>query len=453
MLHERFHYKSLSEVQEKTESLGVLLPFSDDINILKIPLQIGSIMLSNRMSVQPMEGCDSMEDGTPTDLTLRRYDRFARGGAGLVWLEAVAVLNESRANPRQLMLTESNLDVYKKMIEDMKSAAMKSCGKEPAIIIQATHSGRYSKPNGVSQPCIIYHNTLLEASNPLPSSCILSDDYLKQLSEWYGKMARLAQFAGFDGVDVKACHGYLLNESFSAYDRPGPYGGSFDNRTRLFLECVESVKSAISSKMLCTTRMNVYDGLAMPYGWGAALTGENIPDMTEPVKLIKLLRDKFGVGLINVTVGNPYFNPHLNRPFDNGTYTPQEHPLESIDRVYKCIKVLKNEIYSVAFISSLNSYLRQFSSNLAAGILQEGSADIVGFGRMSFAYPQFAMDLLNSGVLVPEKCCIACSKCTELMRSGSVAGCVIRDSEVYMPYYKEHVLSSGENIRNKITSF
>ncbi len=92
-----------------------------------------------------------------------------------------------------------------------------------------------------------------------------------------------------------------------------------------------------------------------------------------------------------------------------------------------------------AVVASGLSYMRQFSGNLAAGMIAAGGADLAGFGRQAFAYPSFAADLLESGRLDPKKCCISCGKCSALMRAGSVAGCVVRDTETYLPYYRRDV--------------
>ena len=97
---ERFHYKTLVEFEETLGRLGITLPKTDDFSVLAEDVQIGDRVAPNRFVMQPMEGCDSGPDGTPTDLTRRRYRRFGSGGAGLIWFEACAVVPEGRANPR-----------------------------------------------------------------------------------------------------------------------------------------------------------------------------------------------------------------------------------------------------------------------------------------------------------------------------------------------------------------
>lgn len=451
MPHETFHYQSQKEVEDKAGELGISLPLAKDIARLKLPLKLKNHTIRNRLAIQPMEGCDGELDGSPGELTRRRYDRFAKSGAGLIWMEATAIVPEGRANPRQLLLNEKNISYFQALAESIKETAQTENGFKPLLILQATHSGRYCKPEGKPAPLIAYHSPILEENAPIGDERIISDDYLKSLPEYYEKTAILAEKAGFDGIDIKACHRYLINEMFSAYTRPGPYGGSFENRIRLFTEAIAAVKSAVSERFLVTTRMNLYDGFARPYGWGAAADGSIAPDMTEPIRLAELLNRKYEMELINFTIGNPYFNPHVNRPFDKGPYTPPEHPFCGIERMCRCISEVKRKVPGLKVVGSGFSYLRQFSANLAAGMIETGGADLAGFGREAFAYPEFAKELLQIGALSSSKCCIACSKCSELMRTGSTAGCVVRDSSVYFPIYQKAVLENPEDVAHKIS--
>ena len=66
------------------------------------------------------------------------------------------------------------------------------------------------------------------------------------------------------------------------------------------------------------------------------------------------------------------------------------------------------------------------------------AVDFAGFGRMIFAYPDFAKDIIKQGALDKSKICICCSKCTNVMRAGSTPGCVIRDKEVYLPLFEQY---------------
>ena len=85
MPHEKFHYKSLEEVQARAAELGVNLPFAADTRALTQPLTVGNVTFANRMGIAPMEGADSLPNGSPSDYTLRRYVKEAIGGSAIIW--------------------------------------------------------------------------------------------------------------------------------------------------------------------------------------------------------------------------------------------------------------------------------------------------------------------------------------------------------------------------------
>ena len=431
-----------NDIFSKIKELGCNhLPYSNNIQVLSKPLIIDDYSIPNRMVIQPMEGCDGTFDGKPDVLTMRRYDRFAKSSAGLIWAEAVAIREDGRANPRQLFMNDANVDSFKRMVDEVKNVGMKEHGFEPKIIMQATHSGRYSKPTGKPAPVIAYNNPLFERNAPISADRIISDDSLKALEETYGTAAALAQKAGFDGVDIKCCHRYLASELLSAYTRTGEFGGSFENRTRLLINGIKNAKLATNNKFIVTTRLNVYDGFEYPYGFGVKEGSGTDIDLTEPKKLVEILHNELNVNLINITIGNPYVNPHINRPSRTKANLEMENPLVGVDRMYYCVGEIQKSFPALAVIGSGVSYFKEDSLYLAAGAIEQGYMKLQGFGRMAFAYPDFAKDVLQKGALDREKCCIACGKCTELMRAGTVAGCVIRDSDTYMPYYREFCMN------------
>ena len=430
-------YTSFDEFNSQNTELQTNLPFSEDVSVLGTPFEIGGKIIPNRLVCQAMEGCDGTADGRPDTLTKRRYDRFAKGGAGLIWFEATAVMEEARANPRQLFINENNLDDFKRQVEEIKETAFKANGYEPMIVMQATHSGRYSKPNGTPQPLIAYNNPIFEKDAPIPSDRIVTDEYLDRVGEALVKGAMLAEKAGFDGVDIKCCHRYLNSELLSAFNRDGRYGGSLENRTRLLRESVLGAIQSCSKDFLVSSRLNVYDGFKYPYGFGVKKDGSLELDLSEPDWLIKELY-KYSVRLLNITMGNPYFNPHVNRPYAQGGYEAPEHPLTGVARVLNGTAELKEKNPQMAIICSAVSFLGTAAPNVVAAFIKENKFDLAGFGRTVFAYPDFAKDVLTKGSMDKNKICICCSKCTEIMRKpGGTPGCVIRDKEVYLPIYKE----------------
>lgn len=430
-------YTSFDEFHSQNTEHKTELPFSDDVSVLRASAELCGKTVPNRLACQAMEGCDGTADGSPDVLTKRRYERFAKGGAGMIWFEATAVMEEGRANPRQLYINEKNIGNFKRQVEEIKETALKTNGYEPIVIMQATHSGRYAKPNGIPEPLIAYHNPIFEKDNPISKDRIVTDDYLDRVGEALVNAALLAERAGFDGVDIKCCHRYLNSELLSAYTRDGRYGGSLENRTRLLRESVKGAIENCSKDFIVSSRLNVYDGFEYPYGFGVKNDGSLGFDVTEPDWLIQELY-QYGVRLLNITMGNPYFNPHVNRPYAQGGYAAPEHPLVGVSRMLNGTAKLKELHPQMAMICSAVSYLGVVAPNVVAGYIQDNKFDFAGFGRTIFAYPDFAKDILKNGCMDKHKICICCSKCTEIMRkSGGTPGCVIRDREMYLPIYKQ----------------
>ena len=233
-------------------------------------------------------------------------------------------------------------------------------------------------------------------------------------------------------MDVKCCHRYLGSELLSAFTRKGRYGGDFDNRTRYVRQAALKARQNTGADFIVTSRLNIYDGFPYPYGFGVKEGGALEFDSTEPIRLVKALEKEAGMELIDITMGNPYVNPHVNRPADKQPYEILEDPLIDVERMVDGIGEVKAACPEMAVIGSALSYARQFCGNLAAGAIEAGKYDAAGFGRMAFAYPEFAGELLAGRALDAKKCCIGCGKCSRLMRLGSTAGCVVRD-----PYYTD----------------
>ena len=432
-----FTYKTLDDVKADAAAQGVNLPFSDNLSVLAKPFDVkgDNLHFKNAVAIHPMEGFDSTPNGAPSELTRRRYLRFANSDAGLYWFEAVAISHESRSNARQLWINRENVGEYKKLVDELHEIT----GGAP-IICQLTHSGRFSRPENLPAPIIAYHNPILNRPfNINADHLVVTDEYLDSLVPQYVEAAKLAAEAGFDGVDIKACHRYLMSELLSAYTREGKYGGSYENRTRLYKDVIAAVKAELGGKIAVATRLGVHDAIGYPYGF---CDNKDDAQKFEPEEAIRLIGEihALGVNLINVTMGTPYFNPHVNRPYCKGGYEPPEHPLVGVERMLSGAALLTKEFPDITFIGTGYTFLRQFAPYLAAGAVESGMISAAGFGRMAFAYDGFAKDLI-AGEMKVNKCCVTCGKCTELMRAYTTTGCPVRDSEMYAPIYKDACLN------------
>jgi 2,4-dienoyl-CoA reductase-like NADH-dependent reductase (Old Yellow Enzyme family) len=436
--HEPFSFKSGAELLKKADELGIGLPFQDSVAPLFEGVPIGWKKVPNRMAVQPMEGFDAEADGSPGELTIRRYKRYAEGGSGLIWFEATSIVPQGRSNPHQLLLEPRTLDEFKRLVEQTRRSAYRIFGAlhEIFLVLQLTHSGRYSKPAGKAEPLVAGHIPLFESQ--ADKEHVASDEELDRLLDKFVLAARLAQEAGFDAVDIKACHGYLVNELLSARTRTNSrYGGNFENRSRFLRKAIQNIKEEASG-VYAAVRLSAFDGIPYPYGFG---TGKSEPpqlNLSEPKELIRRLIQA-GCLIFNITVGNPYLYPHLGRPFDRalpGATLPDEHPLESVSRLLRITAELQKMFPKMTFVGTGYSWLRNFLPHVAAAVIERREATLIGLGRSSLAYPDAPKDLMAKGAMDPSKVCITCSRCTELMRSGHSSGCAVRDKEVYGKEYK-----------------
>ncbi len=442
---------SLDKLTDHLSTLGVELPVDpvvEPAGALARPVTLrdgaaGDLVIPNRFAVLPMEGWDGTTDGRPTDLVRRRWGRFATSGCGLVWGEATAVRLEGRANPNQLVLDEStadNLAGLRRMLDSSQVTGL-----------QLTHSGRYSRPVAAPEPRTAYQHPLLDARTGANADNVLSDDELDELVDDYVAAAVLAGQAGFDFVDVKHCHGYLLHELLSAVDRPGRYGGDFAGRTNFLRTVITGIRDRAPG-LAIGVRLSAFDfvpfepgadGVGVPQapstdgyrnGFGGDATGLGI-DLTEAHAFCDLLGE-LGVGLLSTTAGSPYYNPHIQRPATfppSDGYKPPEDPLVGVARQIAATAELTRAHPDLVIVGSGYTYLQEWLANVGQAVVATGGATMVGLGRMMLSYPDLANDVLSGNEQQRSMVCRTFSDCTTAPRAGLVSGCFPID-----PFYKEH---------------
>jgi NADPH2 dehydrogenase len=411
--------------------------------------------VGNRFAILPMEGWDGTEDGKPTALTRRRWENFGLSGAKMIWGgEAVAVRQDGRANPNQLLMNDANLAGIEGLRTLLVETHSSHFGRTDHLYVglQLTHSGRFARPRekkpGESK--ILYRHPCLDRKFGLDADIpILSDDEIARLIVDFVQAARRAQQAGYAFVDVKHCHGYLGHEFLSAVDRPGRYGGSFENRTRFLREIVAGIR-AEAPGLEMVVRVSIFDivpyrmgpdrvgepmpmpGASYPYAFGGDGTGRGI-DLTEPDRFLELLAD-LGIHWVCTTAGSPYYNPHIQRPAafpPSDGYLPPEDPLIGVARQVAATARLKRRHPGLAVVGSAYSYLQDWLPNVGQRVVRDGNADFVGLGRMVLSYPGLPADVLAGRPLARKKVCRTFSDCTTAPRNGIVSGCYPLD-----PYYK-----------------
>ena len=444
-------FKTLESFRAYLEQENINIGLADlppaEKSALAQPIEHNGRTIGNRWAILPMEGWDCTDDGAPSEYTRRRWLNFAASGAKLIYgTEAAAVMHSGRSNPQQLMVAPHTAESLKNICAEMRKTHREKFGTDEDLLIglQLTHSGRYSHPNqaAVLESVTAYSHPLLDVKFNSSAANVVSDEEVKNIIQHFIQAAVIAQKAGFDFVDIKHAHGYLAHEFLTAVDRPGPYGGSFENRTRFFREIAEGIQKAAPGLEL-SARLSIFDifpfvngsdgvGHPMPwqgeypYAFGGDGTGMNMDEnLTEPVKFVKLMQE-YGVKMICATIGSPYYNVHMQRPayypVADG-YEMPEHPLYNVSRHIKAVHELKKRCPEIKVVGSGYTCLQEYLPNAAEYAVANGMTDFVGIGRMVLSYPDMPADLLAGRELTRCKICRTFGDCTNAPRHGMISGC------------------------------
>jgi NADPH2 dehydrogenase len=461
--------KDVADFAQHLKSLHLNIPFDRELirgsdSPLRQPLISGEIKIGNHIAVQPMEGWDASADGNPTETTIRRWQRFGRSGAKLIWGgEAVAVTHEGRANPNQLLAAEHTSEGLNTLRTNLIDEHRRTTGSDDGLLIglQLTHSGRYSRPNvhDRAEPRILFHHPILDRRLGLPDDFpLLTDTQIDGIIVNFHRAAWMAWHLGFNFVDIKHCHGYLGHEFLGAHTRAGRYGGTFENRTRFLREVVQGIRS-IAPGLHIGVRLSAVDTIPfspnparssegkpgvgepeesenlIPYRWGFGVNplDPREQDLSETIRFLALL-EELDIRLVNITAGSPYYNPHIQRPAlfpPSDGYLPPEDPLMGVARQMEITRQLKERFPNLIFVGSAYSYLQDFLPNVAQAAIRQGWVDLIGLGRMVLTYPELLWDVTEGKIIQHKRICRTFSDCTTAPRNGLPSGCYPLDS-----YYK-----------------
>lgn len=415
---------------------------------------INGKQIGNRICVHPMEGWDGTRTGGITDDVIRRWQRFGESGAKLIFGgEAMAVRPDGRANPNQLIIVEENKAGLAKLRETLLNAHRALYGSTDDLVIgfQLTHSGRFCRPSSKQlEPRVAYRHPILDKKFGVTSDAqVFTDSEIKKLIEDYVRAAKIASDIGADFVDIKHCHGYLFHEFLSAYTRPGDYGGSFENRTRILREIIAAIRAS-GNKIDIGVRLSAFDFVPFkpdatraepnklgpgipeqfptpyPFAFGCNQNNPLEIDLTEPIQFVKLCAD-LGVKIVNLSAGSPYYNPHIQRPAaypPSDGYQPPHDPLIDVARQINVVRQIKAQApKNIVIVGTGYSYLQEFLPNVAQAAVRESWTDMVGIGRMVLSYPNIFTDALDRQSLTAKLICRTFSDCTTAPRNGLPSGC------------------------------
>ncbi|MBE0542016.1 MAG: NADH:flavin oxidoreductase [Verrucomicrobia bacterium] len=490
--------KTVEDFRAHVASLGIELPCEDAIvpgSASPLAQPIGDVLINgkrigNRWAIHPMEGWDGTTTGGVTEEVRRRWQRFGESGAKLIFGgEAMAVRPDGRANPNQIIIVEENKAGLASLRETLVKAHQERYGAvdDPVIGFQLTHSGRFCKPTDKKrmEPRVAFRHPILDRKfNVTSDDQMFTDAEIEELIQCYIRAAKIAWDVGADFVDIKHCHGYLLHEFLGAHTRPGKFGGSFENRTRILREIISGIRAS-GNKIELGVRLSAFDFVpfkpavvvqasrlsdsadnggvethgrdgrattqpgklgpgipedfshCLPYRYGFGVNASNPiePDLSEAIQFVQLCGE-LGVKIVNLSAGSPYYNPHIQRPAaypPSDGYQPPEDPLVGVARQINAVRQIKAHVakhqtpntkhHMPILVGTAYSYLQEYLPHVAQYVIRNGWTDMIGIGRMVLSYPEILADAVAKGSLTTKSICRTFSDCTTAPRNGMISGC------------------------------
>jgi 2,4-dienoyl-CoA reductase-like NADH-dependent reductase (Old Yellow Enzyme family)/thioredoxin reductase len=359
------------------------------------PIQIGPMTLKNRMVMAPMATQFATFEGFVTDQLIHYYIERAKGGVGLITTESCAVRFDGRGLGRRLGIYKdemlSGLNELTKAVHDNGSK----------IVAQLHHGGRICSPKSIfeypisssSIPCPFYGGKYF--IGVIPRTLLKKE--IVEIEKSFAIAAKRAKKAGFDGVQIHAAHGYLINNFLSPYinKRSDEYGGTLQNRLRFLLEMVERVHNAIGNRLALSVRIN----------------GDEYVDQGYKIEegiLIAQELEKKGIDEINISAGN---------------YEAIERQIPPMGLPPGCHVHLAEAVKKVVNIP-ISTVGRINDPELAEKIIRENQADLIYMGRALIADPEFSKKVMEGRSDEIRKC-IACNRCSARIFEGFGLGCSV----------------------------
>lgn len=392
------------------------------------PIQIGRMMLKNRIVMPPMSTnlADPRYPGLVSEKHKSYYGERARGGTALIIIESTGV--NPLASSRKFGLSlgaDQSVPGFKELVE-----LIQECGAKCAI--QLGHGGRIGPLkvdfSGNPDPSAFRGDRYFAAS-PLPHPMIgvmaqeFSQGQLEEIAGYFVQAAKRAKKAGFDAIELHGAHGYLLSEFLSPYTnkRKDQYGGDIEGRSRFPLEVVRKVKEAVGDEIVLSYRMSVVEFV------------EGGLDINDSKYFVKKLEEE-GIQLIHASAGLTGTLSGLNR-----IVAPMSYPRGGL--IHYAGEIKKEVNIPVIAVQRINT------PELADQVIREGKADLVATGRALIADPHWPVKA-QEGKLDEIRRCIACNQgCMEKIVMENSLTCLHNPEVGYENTYR---FEKKEKKRKKI---
>ncbi len=218
------------------------------------PIQIGKFLVKNRITFAPTVKFDFTDDtGMVTSKHIEHYKACAQGGTGLICVEATAVLPGGRFGKNHMgMWDDSQIEGHKSITKDCHNAGA-------VVIIQLNHTGYVSNPE--CGPAIGPSKLHMNGYRGEYITHAMTIDEIHNIEQAFVDSAVRAQKAGYDGIQLHGCHGYLINQFVSQVNnlRNDEYGGSVENRARFACEIIKNIRQLCGPDFLISVRTTGMD--------------------------------------------------------------------------------------------------------------------------------------------------------------------------------------------------
>ncbi len=349
------------------------------------PFSLRGLRLKNRIVMPPMGVFLVEADGSVTDRTREYYRQRARGGAGMVMVEASAVAPEGIVSFHQMRIYD---DCF---IAGLASLAevIKEQGARAGI--QIHHAGRQTSSKVIGRPP--FAPSHLRCPTIRGDVQVLDQEGIQRIVRLFGDAAERALEAGFELVEIHGAHGYLINQFLSGFSnvREDQYGGDIQNRARFAVEVVQEVRRRLGPEFPISFKISAQE--FVPGG----LT------VQESVEILKLLRQA-GIDAVQVSAGNDATPEWISQPM----LMPRGCLVDSAHWIRQEVEI------PVICVGRINGPV------LAEEILREGKADLVCMGRALLADPELPRKAME-GRLEEIRRCVGCNTCiNSIFKKGRV---------------------------------
>ena len=338
------------------------------------PITINQMTLRNRLVVPPMVTNYGTEKGEVTDRLITYLEARARGGFGLITLEATAVHPGGRGFQKQVGLWD---DSQIPGLADLAAAIHRHGAR---LSVQLFHAGRQTYSAVLGTQSVSASAIPCPVCKEVPRELNLSG--IKEIVRSFAKAAERARTAGADALEIHGAHGYLINQFISPYSnrRVDEYGGSLKNRMRFPLEVIAEVRKAVGADFPVIYRISARERVP-----GGLTLEENL--------VIARILSEAGIDAFHVSTGvygsMPYIIPPYSLP--EGLNVEDAHAIREATGLPVIVAGRITEVF------------------MAESIVSTGKADMVAMGRASIVDPDLPRKAA-AGAFDDIRPCISCNQ-------------------------------------------